>query len=264
MRYSATDPLLHKRAYLGSIWLSTAILALVLIFSAISFAGCSSETDSSASPNAERKSTESPPAGETSRTDTSDSREQVTALFGTTDNEAVGTGRDESILRETAHLDQNRARSGFAPDATLTLHEVEGSIASARINDSLHADLATIFPYGDWSCEVDGKTRCNLTEQSTGRYQGSLRYTCDLYDEMEKGPRGGDCGHPESFGSALKGVQDLPHVSIPFQVEVQTLSGEMRIKPLSRLSKPNQYVKSYLRHHQVSTSDWRVVRLREI
>lgn len=166
---------------------------------------------------------------------------------------------DSSPNQPTQRIQPKNAKS--ETEGALRVESVDGSYSRVVFQDSMAASLVQLFPYGDWSCASGDETTCAPTKGDGDYYHGHLRYTCDLYDEMAKEAQGGDCGHPDSFGSGLRKAQDAPHVRLMFQYRVSASSRILELRPLPEKSNPQRYVASFLEHHTIETAEWTSIQM---
>ena len=172
-------------------------------------------------------------------------------------NQQDSSASSKSKISTSSHSDKDTHGSG------LEVEKVQSSNLLAVINDSQAINLASLFPYGDWSCK-SGKENCEYTRIKGDVYYGSLRYTCDLYNEMDKGDRGGTCGDPDSFGEWRAYAQDLPHVQYTFKYELQVSQGTIRLIPVMNESQPDMYTKSFLTHHNIPVDKWTELKIQSV
>jgi len=262
MRYSATDHLLHKRAYLGSIWLSTAILALCMML----LTGCR-QKDGSVS-RIEQASEQLSVAEPEDTVDVDTLEALVTA--GSTSRDRVNPEIEEnpislnnkggsgpsSTLRD-AYSNETVADCGTTTGSEMRIYLERKSghlmqVAATR-TDTLGFVLRNVFPApGDWSfvsteSPMDG-----------GDGKRHLRYHCYWQQYGYQG-----CGKPESIGNPP--VYDIKEdILIHFAVSVDRCNGMAEIQFDGDHPENTVYAGRFLAHHEFPSHGVASIKLRKV
>jgi len=267
MRYSATDPLLHKRAYLGSIWLSTAILALCMML----LTGCRQKDKSV--PRIEQALKQLSVAEPEDTVDVATSGPLVTA--GSTSLDGVNTeidGGPVSLNKKGGSdawftIRQEADSNGTVADCDTTDSITTGSemriylerksgklmqVAATR-TDTLGFVLRDVLPApGDWSfvsaeSPMDG-----------GDGKRHLRYHCYWQQYGYQG-----CGKPESIGNPP--VYDIKEdILIHFAVSVDRCDGMAEIQFDGDHPENTIYAGRFLAHHEFPSHGVASIKLRKV